>query len=142
MAGVIFGLGSCLALGCGDSAYRVSGKVTFKGQPIPEGRIFFIPDSSKGNKGPTGSAEIKDGQYDTAGPNGKGSIGGPMMIRIEAWDPSKSPPKVDKSALASKPALFPPYQTSADLPKSDSNKDIDVPADAVKGFQKQGLGSK
>ena len=138
----MLGLGCFLTLGCGESSYRVSGKVSFKGQPISEGRIFFIPDSAKGNKGQTGSAEIKDGQYDTSGTNGRGAIGGPMLIRIEAWDSTKTTTKSEKSALVSKPALFPPYQTTAELPKSDTTKDIDVPADAVKGLQKQGIGIK
>jgi hypothetical protein len=144
----VFGLGllpivACfLAVGCGDKTYRVSGKVTFNGKAIPEGRIQFIPDSTKGNKGPEGSADIKDGQYDTGASGGKGVIGGPMIVRIEAWDPAKKVDKPDKSALSVAPQLFPPYVTTADLPKSDSNKDIDVPADAIKGPPKKGLGSK
>jgi hypothetical protein len=132
----------CLALGCGgEKTYRVSGKVTFKGQPIPEGRIHFIPDGAKGNKGIAGYADIKAGAYDTSS-GGKGAIGGPMLVRIEAWDPAKKIDKPDKSALSSIPQLFPPYQISADLPKSDTTKDIDVPADAAKGGQSQGIGVK
>jgi len=141
LAGAIVGLGCCLVLGCGSNTYRVSGKVNFKGQPIPEGRIFFIPDTAKGNSGATGSAEIKNGQYDTSGPNGKGTVGGPMQIRIEAWDPAKAA-KSEKSELTSIPPLFPPYQTTADLPKGDSTKDFDVPADAVKGPKRPGIGIK
>jgi hypothetical protein len=132
-----------LLSGCGDEkTYRVSGKVSFKGQPIAEGRILFIPDNSKGNKGPAGSAEIKNGQYDTGASGGKGSVGGPMTIQIEAWDPAKKIDRPDKSALSSYTPIFPPYQTSADLPKSDSTKDFDVPAEALKGPAKKGLGSK
>ena len=140
--GVLPFVACCLAIGCGDSTYRVSGKVNFKGQPIPEGRIIFTPDTTKGNKGPAGSAEIKDGQYDTGAEGGKGVVGGPMIVRIEAWDPAKKIEKPDKSALVNFPPLFPPYQTTADLPKSDSTKDFDVPADAVKGIQPKGLGGK
>lgn len=132
-----------LAIGCGgEKTYRLSGKVTFKGQPIPEGRILFIPDSAKGNKGPAGSADIKNGQYDTGASGGKGVIGGAMTVQIEAWDPAKKVEKADKSPLSVAPPLFPPYQTTVDLPKSDSNKDFDVPADAIKGPAKKGLGSK
>jgi hypothetical protein len=140
--GVLPIVACCLAIGCGDSTYRISGKANFKGQPIPEGQILFIPDSSKGNKGPSGSAEIKNGQYDTGASGGKGVIGGPMIVRIEAGDPAKKIDKSEKSGLASIPPLFPPYQTTADLPKSDSTKDFDVPADAVKGIQPKGLGGK
>src|SRR5262245_53516563 len=140
--GVLPIVACCLAIGCGESTYRVSGKANFKGQPIPEGRITFTPDSSKGNKGPVGSAEIKNGQYDTGASGGKGVVGGPVIVLIEAWDPSKKIDKPDKSALVNIPPLFPPYQTTADLPKSESNKDFDVPADAVKGPPKKGLGGK
>jgi len=130
-----------LAIGCGgEKTYRVSGKVTFKGQPIPEGRILFMPDTTKGNKGPAGSAEIKNGQYDTGAEGGKGVIGGAMTVQIEAWDPAKKSEK--QSPLSVAASLFPSYQTSVELPKSDSNKDFDVPADALKGPAKKGLGSK
>ena len=143
LAGVLPVLCCCLAVGCGgEKTYRVSGKVTFKGKPLPAGRIIFVPDGAKGNKGSEGYADIKDGAYDTAAPGGKGAVGGPMNVRIEGWDPAKKIEKPDKSALSSIPPLFPPYETTADLPKGESTKDFDVPADAVKGPQKKGLGGK
>jgi hypothetical protein len=130
LTSILSALTLCMLLGCGgEKTYRLSGKVTFKGQPIPSGKIFFVPDTSKGNKGPSGYAEIKDGNYDTSAPGGSGIVGGPMLITINAsnsTDPDKLSPK----------GMFPPYQTSADLPKSDSTKDIDVPADAIKGGKK------
>jgi len=126
-------------LGCGgQKTHRVSGKVTFKNQPIPEGRIHFIPDGAKGNKGVAGFADIKGGLYDTAN-GGQGSVGGAMLIRIEAWDPAKKVDKPDKSPLSTVPPLFPPYQITADLPQSETTKDFDVPADAVKGQSKGGV---
>jgi hypothetical protein len=136
-------LGCCLALGCGgEKTYRVSGTVKFKGQPIPEGRIHFIPDGSKGNKGQAGYADIKNGAYDTSSSGGRGAVGGAMTVRIEAWDPAKKIDKPDKSPLSTIPPLFPPYETKADLPNSDSTKDFDVPAEAVNGPPRKGLGSK
>jgi hypothetical protein len=132
----------CFTLGCGEQkTYRVSGKVTFKGQPIPEGRIHFIPDGTKGNSGPAGFADIKGGTYDSAS-GGVGTVGGPTTVRIEAWDPAKKIDKPDKSPLSTIPPLFPPYQTSADLPKAESTKDFDVPAEAINGPPKKGLGGK
>jgi hypothetical protein len=127
------------ALGCGDdSTHQVSGKITFKGQPIPAGMIYFIPDESKGNSGPTGYADIKDGQYDTSAEGGQGAAGGPMIIAIEGIDPNAKPDKADPSGEVTAKSLFPRYETTADLPKSDSTKDFDVPADAVKGTVPQG----
>lgn len=133
-------LGCFLTLGCGDGTYRVSGKVTFKGEPVPAGKIYFIPDGSKGNSGATGYADIKDGQYDTSSGNGRGCIGGPVIIAVEGIDPNAPPEKKkgeEASAEATAKTLFPRYEIAADLPKSSSTKDIEVPADAVKGVQKK-----
>ncbi len=123
-----------LAVGCGGgSGYRVSGKVTFKGQPVPMGKIYFSPDTSKGNTGPTGYADIKDGAYDTGTPGGRGFGGGPVVIAIEGFDPNQlgRADKDDKSGEVLIKSLFPRYETTADLPKAVNTKDIDVPADAV-----------
>jgi hypothetical protein len=125
---------SCLLLGCGgETTYHLSGKVTFKGQPIPSGKIYFIPDTTKGNKGPTGYADIKDGNYDTAAKGGSGCVGGAMIIKIEGIDPAGKPDKVDKSEETTGKPLFPPYQTTVEIPKQKGTKDFDVPADAGKG---------
>ena len=59
--------GSLALVGCGGAVesgpprFRLSGKVTFDGKPVPAGTIYFEPAT-----GPAGSAQIKDGQYDTA----------------------------------------------------------------------------
>ncbi len=46
-------------VGCGGSKTTITGKVTIDGQPLPAGRIAFVP-----GKGGTGvGADIKDGQY-------------------------------------------------------------------------------
>jgi hypothetical protein len=136
--GLLPALVGCLALGCGgDKTYRVSGKVTFKGQPIPAGRITFTPDNTKGNKGPAGYAEIKGGQYDTSATGGRGTVGGAMNVMIEGYDPSAAPDKAAKSGEGTMKPLFPRYDTKADLPAGDTTKDFDVPADAVKGPKKE-----
>jgi len=122
-------LTGCLPLaGCGDRSgrFNVSGKVTFDGKPIPAGRIYFDPDGSKGNRGLQGSAEIKDGQYDTARSR-KGTTGGPVIVRIEGADGVRT----DDDHPNGKP-LFPTYETTAELPKEPTTKDFDVPASAAK----------
>jgi hypothetical protein len=127
-------LAGCLALGCGgDGTYRVSGKITFNGQPVPAGKIYFMPDGAKGNSGPTGFADIRDGSYDTAAAGGRGAPSGPVIIAVEGIDPSGPPPKADPSGEVTAKVLFPRYELTADLPKSASTKDIDVPASAAKG---------
>jgi hypothetical protein len=130
-------LGCLLLLGCGgEKTYRVSGNVTFKGQPLPVGKIYFIPDGSKGNTGPSGYADIKDGKYDTDATGGRGCAGGPMIIAIEGTDPNAPPAKAKKgeeSAEATVKLLFPRYEVKEDLPKSDVSKNYEVPAEAEKG---------
>lgn len=127
----------CALMGCliyvtgcggGDPGYHVSGKVTFNGQPIPEGKIYFSPDNSKGNKGHTGYANIVDGAYNTATPEGKKQLGGPMIVKIEGFDPNENGPASEETTIKS---LFPPYEMFADLQKAKSSKDFDVPAAAA-----------
>jgi len=112
---VVLALLCCVALGCsGGSGSRVSGEGTFNGQPVPVGKIYFTPDSSKGNSGAPGFADIKDGKYDTAATGGQGTAGGPTVVKIEGSDGTK--------------ALFADYTTTAELSKGATSKDFDVPA--------------
>lgn len=116
--------------GCGgDPGYNLSGKVTFAGKPIPQGKIYFTPDGAKGNTGAPGYADIKDGTYNTASAGGKKHIGGPMQIRIEGFDPTEKGEDSPSEAFTIK-ALFPSYDMTADLDKSAATKDFDVPATA------------
>jgi hypothetical protein len=74
-------------LGCssGVKLFPVSGTVTFDGKPIPAGRLYFNPDVGKGNDGPQGYADIREGKFDTR-EGGRGTPGGPMVIRIEGFE--------------------------------------------------------
>jgi len=115
-ARVLPALVCCLALGCGGGAklYRVTGNVKFDGNPVPAGKIYFTPDTSKNNSGAPGWADIKDGKYDTAAPGGQGVVGGPMIVKIEGSNGTTP--------------LFANYQTSAELPRGAATQDFDVPA--------------
>src|SRR5204862_378695 len=77
----IVGVLGLAAVGCGESRVEVSGEVTFDGKPVPAGRIYFNPDFTKGNDGPQGYADIKDGKFDTRN-KGKGACGGPTIAVI------------------------------------------------------------
>jgi hypothetical protein len=117
----------CLTLvGCGQRSSsgrnNISGKVTFAGNPIPVGRIYFDPDASMKNDGLQGYAEIKDGYYDTAKTD-KGPTGGPVIVRIEAFDGVA----LDAERPNGKP-LFPSYQKKVELPRGQTTMDFDVPA--------------
>jgi hypothetical protein len=127
----VVGLGLLpFAAGCGGSSgNRVSGKVTFKGQPVPAGKVYIAPDTAKGNSGQTGYADIKDGAYDTSSAGGQGAVSGAVVITVEGFDPTP-PPGADPDVTSS--VLFAHYQKSVELPAGASVQDIDVPADAPK----------
>lgn len=123
--------------GCGPSGpvvFHRSGTVTFAGQPIPLGKIYFDPDVGAGGTGPSGFADIVDGKFDTSSGAGKGSSHGPMTVRVTGF--SKENP--DKISGFGSP-LFVEYATKADLPAKSSEYTIDVPAAAAKGLPKKSV---
>lgn len=80
---ILFAASLCL-IGCEQSPYsNVSGAVTYKGQPVPNGEIRLTPDSNQGNVGPAVVAMIKDGTYATR--EGKGIVGGKYQVRIMGY---------------------------------------------------------
>src|SRR5689334_1452970 len=104
---------SLLALaGCGESGpqrFNVSGTVTYAGQPLPAGVIWFDPDFSKQNDGPQGYAFIKEGKFDSATTE-SGPSGGPHVVRIEGFDG-----KPGEELPMGKP-MFHDFSQSVDLP--------------------------
>ena len=67
---------SCVVLvfGCSSKPKlsQLSGKVTFKGHPVPAGFISFTPDVANGNNGQITVLQVKDGAYDSAQKNPPG----------------------------------------------------------------------
>jgi hypothetical protein len=130
LSGTALVVACAFALGCGGSdRHDVSGTVSFNGQPVPAGRIFFTPDASQGNKGNQGYADIKDGRYDTS-QGGRGAPGGPVIVRIVGADGQAS-----ENAPLGKP-LFNEYQTKAELPEESAEQNFNVPAEAAQGVNK------
>lgn len=118
--------GALIFAGCspdGPPRYRLSGKLTHGGQPVPAGSVTLIPDHAQGNNGPAASAAIKDGRYDTK--QGTGHVGGPHVLKITALD-GKTSPEFPRGS-----PLFPDYELKADLSKQDGTRDLDVPAEWV-----------
>jgi hypothetical protein len=104
--------------------------VTFKGQPVPQGKIYFAPDGSKGNSGPTGYADVKNGSFDTSSKGGQGACSGAVVVRIEGF--TEITPVGD---VTTQP-LFYPYEIQVDLPKGSSTQKFEVPATAADKPQK------
>ena len=94
--------------------------MTHNGQSIPAGEVIFEPNPEFDNLGPQARAPITDGQYRTV--SGKGSVPGPVVVRVEAYDGNFHPESPRGIAL------FPPYVFKLELPDTDSRQDIDIPA--------------
>lgn len=108
----------------GPERFDLSGKVTFKGSPLPAGKITFTPN---GIKGPAGFATIENGQYDTSS-TGKGTVGGPHIVSIEGYDGKETEAKPFGDPI------FAPHSEEMDLPKETTTKDFEVPASAAENF--------
>jgi hypothetical protein len=82
-----------LAAGCTSKPKpaQLSGKVTFKGQPVPAGYISFAPDVGSGGKGPMRVLQIKDGIYDSSKEPEPGLDPGPYFLRIAGFDGKRIP---------------------------------------------------
>jgi hypothetical protein len=82
------GLAGC-SPGNGLSLGRVSGKITYKGQPVPFGQIMFMPDDSKGTKGPPALGTISsDGSYTmSTEESGDGAVVGYHRVSVTGLDP-------------------------------------------------------
>jgi hypothetical protein len=88
------GLLAAALAGCGPghglSLGRVQGKVTYKGEPVRYGQVFFVPDVSKGTDGPSAMGSItEDGTYilSTDSP-GDGALVGHHKVGIVGLDPT------------------------------------------------------
>jgi len=113
---------AAISAGCGrDSGpprYDLSGQVTYRGKPVPAGRIVFTPDTSQGNQGPATMADLTDGRYRTR--PGKGAVAGPHRVTIIGADGTMATETHDNS-------LFAPYETSVTIDETSTTHDFGVP---------------
>jgi hypothetical protein len=85
----------CALYGCGPgnglTMGRVSGLVTYNGQPVEFGEVLFLPDSAKGNNGVPSMGSIgKDGTYTMSTQEASdGVIAGYHKVGIRALDATK-----------------------------------------------------
>ena len=110
-----------LVAGCGrdgQGRHELSGRVTYKGQPVPGGRILFVPDGSQANTGPGSVADIQDGRYRTR--RGLGAVGGPHHVVIYGTDGTAATEDRDN-------ALFPTYRIAVELSPDSQRLDFAVP---------------
>jgi hypothetical protein len=83
---------ACALAGCGPgnglTMGRVSGHVTYNGEPVELGEVLFLPDSENGNSGVPSMGPInKDGNYIMSTQDfGDGVIAGYHKVGIRALD--------------------------------------------------------
>jgi hypothetical protein len=78
---VIFALALVAGCSSGDpTRLAVEGQVTFEGQPLPSGKISFVP--MPGTSSPTGGATITDGKFKIE--QAKGLRAGSFRVEIRA----------------------------------------------------------
>lgn len=119
MVVAIFGCTS----GSDDRYERVpaSGSVMFKGEPVVDGQIRFVPQ--QGTKAPVVIEAIRDGEYATE--NSGGIPVGRYRIEIRAYDPSVPVPKTPDDRP--RPQLLPAKwnkQSKLDLVVESGQEDI------------------
>jgi hypothetical protein len=115
---------ACAAIvGCQKSngLMPVTGRVTWKGNPIPIGNVFIEPDASLGNKGPQCRSSIISGVF--ASRSEFGAVSGPVIVGVEGFEqrPDKEFPV----------PLFPHYAFKTEIPKGRATLDIVVPENVV-----------
>lgn len=116
--------------GCNDgTGNRVSGTVVFQGRPVPAGTIYFHPNKAAGNEGPSGFAQIVDGNFDTAARRGRGVIAGPHKVEISGYEPATQSAENPEGGGAS---LFAGYREVIEFPAAASRHEFVVPDDAAK----------
>ena len=121
---VVVALALATVSGCQKSngLTPVTGRVTFKGNPVPMGNVYIEPDASQGNKGPQCRSSIIKGVF-TSRPE-FGSVSGPVTVDVEG---SEQPS--DKEFPV---PLFPRYTFKTEIPKGKATLDIVVPENAGK----------
>lgn len=114
-ATILLGFG-VLCLGCAESGpvnYKLSGTITYKGDPVSKGEVFLRPVGG----GSGGFGFVRGGRYETL--DGKGFEGGTSKITFHGFQkPNKNGQSGD---------LFQPYTVEVVLPEEDHVYDIEIP---------------
>ena len=115
-----------VATGCDSSPNRfeVTGTLKIDGTPVPMGMIVMTPDKPKGNSGPQGIAEVRDG---TIVQTHREIVGGPHWLEIHTFD-GVAYEDVEGTVQTGKPILE-PQRVQVDLPRANAEVQIDMRKD-------------
>ncbi|MBM3997724.1 MAG: hypothetical protein FJ303_26810 [Planctomycetes bacterium] len=128
LSAIVVIFSTILITSCGPgepTRYPLQGKIIYDGQAIPFGDVVLTPDGAKGNSGPQGFANIRDGFYDTAADGGKGFAGGPTVIHVTGF-----------TAQGGK--LIVETDVHVDLPRDGGSHDINIPKKDAQPEKKKG----
>ncbi len=116
--------------GCGESGpklYKIKGKLTYNGKPVPYVLLTFTPDDEK-TKAPATSGTDKDGRFEMKIGSEPGVF--PGMHKITCMDPQsimggKSSTEPDYIAVITK---YAPGKSSMtiNIEKNESNLELDL----------------
>lgn len=123
IAGLI--LAVLVLAGCGGDGlnrFPVKGTVTFQGQPVEFGAIFFEPTASVGEVAPTVYLPIRNGKYDAGR---EGPIAGKYTVVVGGVD--KANEHVDDDGITHSTQLFQDYRFEVEIPPPNNTLDIEVP---------------
>jgi hypothetical protein len=102
--------------GCGGRLVKVTGKLTYKGQPVPYTAVTFVPDDgsrpSMGMTDEQGNFTLQNSRTESGAPRGPGTV-----VLEYGLTSEEGPPKVSKEVQA----VIKKY---ADPKKSDLHYDI------------------
>lgn len=101
----------------GERRYDVSGRIIYRGEPVPAGTMLFSPDGAHGADGPATVADITDGRYRTR--RGRGAVAGRYVVTIYGTDGTLATETEDNS-------LFPPYTTHVTIDRANTSHDFEV----------------
>ena len=132
---LLLGVSGIAASGCGGGSndpvrYDLRGKVTCDGRPVRKGMIYFTPDSTQGNDGPSASAAVISGIYKTA--PSAGVIRGPHIVTINDDDRNRK----GQAPEGGSQSQFGIYKTTAEIGAETSSLDFDVPAANISARRK------
>ncbi|HWL07177.1 MAG TPA: hypothetical protein VNQ76_02075 [Planctomicrobium sp.] len=125
-----------LIAGCGGKTENfdrvvVSGEITFNGQLVPHGSIWFEPDASIGAASPTGFAIIRNGKFKTE--RSKAPKAGKYLIRVSGSAQTREELAKDTANDEIEvPPLFPEYTETVEILEGGAPFQITIPGKAEK----------
>ena len=115
-----------LVTGCSKEPklVQLSGKVTFKGNPVPAGYITLTPDVASGTLGQTIGFQIDNGAYDSSKETPPGVSPGVYKVMIAGFDGKKIP------MFGQGKQIFNPIEQQLKVTEGTNTQDFTIPESA------------